>query len=317
MRVVFMGTPEWAAAYLDAIEQCGGDTVLVVTQPARRRGRGRKLGATGVKQAAMALGLDVAEPEKVNDAETVARIAELEPDFFLVVAYGQILGEQLLRLPRVEALNVHYSLLPALRGPAPVQHALLQGLTRTGVSLQKMVAEVDAGDVFAQEEVEIAEDDNADTLCGKLTDAGTRLVAEGLPRIAAGELGGEVQEHSRAGYAPVLEKNDLRLDFSASAVDIRNRIRALAEKPGAYCMLDGRRLKVTRAEVVEDIAGQEGEPGRVVEIRSEVGPVVATGDGFLLIERVQPEGRREMEAADWLLGARLQSGTKLDDYVDK
>jgi methionyl-tRNA formyltransferase len=114
-----------------------------------------------------------------------------------------------------------------------------------------------------------------------------------------------------------LEKNDLRLDFSASAVDIRNRIRALAEKPGAYCMLDGRRLKVTRAEVVEDIAGQEGEPGRVVEIRSEVGPVVATGDGFLLIERVQPECRREMEAAEWLLGARLQSGTKLDDYVDK
>ena len=317
MRVVLMGTPIWAAAYLAAIEQCGGETVLVVTQPARGRGRGREVRATAVKTAAVALGLEVAEPEKVNEPEAVAQIAALEPDFLLVVAYGQILGERLLGLPKVGALNVHYSLLPALRGPAPVQHALLQGLQRTGVSLQEMARKVDAGDVFAQEEVAIAEDDDADTLLRKLTDAGTRLVREALPRIAAGELQAKAQEDALASYAPALEKDDLRLDFSASAADVRNRIRALAPKPGAYCVVEGRRLKVTRAEVVEDIAGQEGEVGRIVEIRPEAGPVVATGAGLVLIRRVQPEGRREMEAAEWLRGARLQTGAKLGGYVDK
>jgi methionyl-tRNA formyltransferase len=180
-----------------------------------------------------------------------------------------------------------------------------------------MVAEVDAGDVFAQAEVAVADDDNAEALCRRLTEAGTSLVAEALPRIAAGELRGEAQEHSRASHAPALEKEDLRLDFSTSAEDVRNRLRAFAPKPGAYCMLEGRRLKVMRAEIVEDIAGQEGEPGRVVEIRNEAGPVVATGKGLVLLRRVQPEGRREMEAAEWLRGARLQIGAKLDDYVDK
>ncbi len=311
MRVVFLGTPVWAAAYLTAIQQAGSEIVLVVSQPDRRRSRGRKLQPTPVKQAALELGLTVMQPEQVNSDAAVARIRATEPELLLTVAYGQILGKRLLEVPKLGALNVHYSLLPELRGPAPVQHALLEGLERTGVTLQEMAEQVDAGDILAQQATAIEPDDNADTLCRKLTEVGTAMVAAALPELAAGELLSRPQNHAAATYAPLLTKADTQLDFTQSAEAVRNRIRAFAPTPGAYCLLQGRRLKITAAEIVNDSSQAAGEPGTIVEINSDSGPVIKTGEGLLLVKRVQPAGRREMEAAEWLRGARIEAGTVL------
>ncbi len=311
MQVVFLGTPIWAAAYLPAIQQAGSEIAVVISQPDRARSRGRKVQPTPVKQAALEMGIAVLQPEQVNSEEALAQIGATEPDVLLTVAYGQILGKRLLALPRLAALNVHYSLLPQLRGPAPVQHALLQGMAQTGVTLQEMAEEVDAGDILVQEAAAIGPDDNADTLCRKLTEVGTGMVTAALPQIAAGELLGRPQNHAEATYAPLLTKADMQLDFTRSAEAVRNRIRAFAPRPGAYCLLGDRRLKITVAEIVNDSCEAAGEPGTIVEIDSDSGPLVRTGEGLLLVRRVQPEGRREMSAVEWLRGARVEAGTLL------
>jgi len=190
-------------------------------------------------------------------------------------------------------------------------------LEHTGVTLQAMTAEVDAGDVLAQEEVVIERDDNAETLCRRLTEAGTALVERALPQIAEGRLKGRPQDAAEATYAPLLSKADTRLDFSERAEELCKRIRAFAPRPGAYCLLDGRRLKITAAEQVGDFQEQAGQPGKIVEVDGRAGFFIQTGNGLLLVARVQPEGKAEMTAAEWLRGARIESGRLLCSDVDK
>lgn len=317
MRTVFLGTPKWAAPYLPALRDAGAQVAMVISRPDRPRGRGRKLQPTPVRRTAEQMGLPVLQPEQVNARQVVEQLRELEPDLLLVVAYGGILAEPLLDLPRLAALNVHYSLLPKLRGPAPVQHALLQGMDVTGVTLQKMALEVDSGDILLQRQVPIADDDDSETLHEKLTGVGVELVRASLPRMECGDLPARPQDHREATFAPMLTKGDQRLDFSDSAVQLRNRIRALAPRPGAYCRLRDRRLKITMAEVVEQRGRQVGQAGTIVEMDSDRGPVVQTGEGLLVITRLQPEGSRQMTGAEWLRGARLEKGARLCAEVDR
>ena len=317
MRIVFLGTPPWAAAYLQPLMDAGHAVELVLTQPDKPGKRGRTPQPPATKIEAQRLGLPVSQPERANAPEAVRRVAEARPDVLLTVAYGQILRDALLGCPIVDALNVHYSLLPLLRGPAPVQHALLQGMTVTGVSLQRMALEVDAGDIYAFDSLQIGRDENADSLCRRLTQAGIELVVRSLPAIASGELTPTGQDHAGASYAPLLEKQDQALDFSRSAHDVHNRVRAFAPQPGAYCLFRGKRLGVTASAVVDDCRADAGMPGAVVEIDSDRGPVVATGEGLIELLRVHPEGRREMDAASWLRGAAVQPGDVLQSAVDK
>lgn len=317
MRAVFMGTTQWAATYLPVLRDTGVQVITVVTRPDRRRGRGRKLQPTPVKLMAQQMELSVMQPERVKAPEVLRQLETLQPDILLVVAYGQILSQELLDLPRMAALNVHYSLLPKLRGPAPVQHALLQGLETTGVTLQKIAFEVDSGDVLLQREVPVADDDNAETLHGKLTDAGVELVRSALPRIQAGDLPAQPQDHSQATFAPMIGKADQRLDWTHSAWQLRNRIRALAPRPGAYCFLRDRRLKIMMAQVLQQEQLQAGEPGTIVETDSERGPIVQAGQDLLLLTELQAEGSRQMSGAEWLRGARVQRGMRLGSEVDR
>ncbi|MFP3904254.1 MAG: methionyl-tRNA formyltransferase [Armatimonadota bacterium] len=317
MHVIFMGTPVWASFYLDAIVRAGGDIPLVITQPDRPRGRSGTPRPPPVKQKALELGLKVHQPENINNPESLTRLQQADPDLFVVVAFGQILSDEILDVPAVDALNVHYSLLPKLRGPAPVQYALMRGYDKTGVTLQRMASEVDAGDIYTQREVHIEDGDNADTLCRKLTDAGVQMVEEALPGIYAGQMQATPQDHSEATYAPMITKSDQALDFTRPAEDLRNQIRALAPRPAAYCFIGGRRLKVIDAEPRNKFAAVEGKPGEIIEMNEDRGPEIATGRGTLVLTRVQPAGSREMDAADWLRGARLQPGVVLSGCVDK
>ncbi len=317
MDVIFMGTPVWASFYLDAIIRAGGNIPLVITQPDRPRGRSGTPKPPPVKEKALEMGLEVHQPENINNPESLARLQQADPDLFVVVAFGQILSNDILDVPAMDALNVHYSLLPELRGPAPVQYALMRGYEKTGVTLQKMASEVDAGDIYAQREVRVEDHDNADTLCRKLTDLGVQMLEEELPKVYTGKLQATPQDHSAATYAPMITKSDQALDFTRPAEDLRNQIRALAPRPAAYCFLDGKRLKVIDAEIGNKFVETEGKPGEIVEIDSDRGPEIATGRGTLVLTRVQPAGSREMDAADWLRGARLQPGVVLSGCVDK
>lgn len=315
MRVIFFGTPSCAVPYLQAIERARGEVVGVITQPDRPRGRSGALCPPPVKEAATAEQFCVLQPPDCRDTEFLQQLADLEPDILLVVAFGRILCPNLLAIPRVAALNVHYSLLPAFRGAAPVQHALLAGLAETGVTLQHLAQELDAGDVVAQATLAIAEDDNTATLTDRLTRIGVELVEEWLPRVFAGTAPRIAQNHGQATLAPRLSKADGHIAWERPAAELWNLVRAVTPWPGAVTSWNGRRLLIRRARVAA--AGKQGLPGQVIELPGEAGHglVVATGAGALEVLELQPAGKQPMSAADWLRGARLVLGDQLDSVA--
>jgi methionyl-tRNA formyltransferase len=262
-----------------------------------------------VKLAAEAQGLPVIQGACCRNPQTAALLADLEPDVLLVVAYGEILCPAVLGVARLAALNVHYSLLPAYRGAAPVQRALLDGLTETGVTLQHLAEELDAGDVVGRERVAIEPEDEVTSLTWRLTEAGCRLVTHWLPEIVAGRAPRQAQDHRLATLAPKVEKAEGALDFSQAAEALVNRVRAMTPWPGAYCQVNGQRLLVRRARVVEGL----GEPGEILSLSTGEGPVVATGKGALELAVVQAPGKRTMSGAEYVRGARLQVGLKLQN----
>ncbi|MEN6304087.1 MAG: methionyl-tRNA formyltransferase [Armatimonadia bacterium] len=312
MRVIFFGTPSCAVPYLQAIERAGGEVVGVITQPDRPRGRSGALCPPPVKEAATARQFCVLQPPDCRDTEFLQQLADLEPDILLVVAFGRILCPNLLAIPRVAALNVHYSLLPAFRGAAPVQHALLAGLDETGVTLQHLAQELDAGDIVAQATLPIAEDDNTASLTDRLTHIGVSLLQEWLPQVFSGTAPRTAQDHALATLAPRLNKADGRIAWERPAVELWNLIRAVTPWPGAVTAWRGRRLLVRRARVAG--TDKEGLPGQVIELPAEAsrGLVVATGVGALEVLEVQPAGKQPMPAADWLRGSRLSLGDRLE-----
>jgi len=310
VRVVFFGTPECAVPYLDTIRQ-EHLLVAVVTQPDRPKGRGRILAAPSVKHRAEELVVPVLQPQKANEPEFIAELATLNADLFVVVAYGQILSRKLLELPKIAAVNVHYSLLPKLRGAAPVQHALMQGLTETGVTVQHIAQEVDAGDIILQQAVSIEPEDDSQSLTVRLTEVGIELLAEALGLLARGEAPRVPQDDAQATYAPLLTKASGEIDWGRPAADIVNLVRACGEWPGAWCDVQGRRVKLIRTSLAENVSVGAGEPGRIVEIDTDGDVLVATGWGALRLELVQPEGKRAMPATDYLRGARLGVGDSL------
>lgn len=310
-RVVFFGTPPEALPSLAALCGAGHEVALVVTAPDAPAGRGQKPKAPPVKKAALSLGLPLIQPERASAPEAAERISAAGPDALVVVAFGQILSRSLLAVPRWGGVNVHFSLLPEWRGAAPLEHALLAGARRVGVSIVRMTAKMDAGPVLGSAVCAVRDCDDRGTLKVRLARLGADLLLGGLSRLERGLVGQVGQDHSRASYAPKVAEEAYLLDWSRPAEAVASVVRAASPIPGAWTQLGGRRLKFYCATVLESDEPLPA-PGRVVAV-VEDGVVVAAGDGALLLREGQLEGRKRMPGAALAQGLRLRPGDRVSD----
>jgi methionyl-tRNA formyltransferase len=291
LRVVFWGTPEFAAPPLRALIGEGFDVVGVVTQPDKPVGRSRsKVAASAVKQIALEEKIPVLQPEKPRGEEFIAQLRALEPDANVVVAYGHIIPKTVLELPPLGSYNVHASLLPALRGAAPIQAAILQGLHETGITIMKMTPPLDAGPIVLQARVPIPEDETYGELQLRLSELGALALIEAMTLVSLGEAEEQPQDESKATYAGKVDRASARVDWTRPAIEVSRLIRAYDPKPGAYTSLNGTDMKLFGARVLPHT---NHAPGKVIEIGAE-GMVVACGDGAVRVWQVQPSGKTRM-----------------------
>lgn len=294
-RIIFAGTPEFAAAALAALVESGRNPCAVLTQPDRRAGRGKKLTASPVKQLAQAHDIPVLQPVTLRDPDAVAEIAALEPDIMIVAAYGLILPQSVLDIPRTGCVNIHASLLPRWRGAAPVQAAILAGDPKSGVCLMGMEAGLDTGPVYARAELDIGPDETAGHLHDRLATVGAELLVGNIDAIAAGELDAEPQQDERATYAHKFTPADALLDWQADASELERKVRAFNPVPGAWFMLDDDRVKCWRASVH---AGVDAPAGNIIAAGPD-GIDVACGEGVLRLESLQRPGKRPVTAREF------------------
>ncbi|MEK3767554.1 methionyl-tRNA formyltransferase [Paenibacillus sp. FSL R5-0887] len=310
MKIVFMGTPAFAVPSLQMLVDEGYEVVAVITQPDRPQGRKKILAPSPVKEAALALGLPVLQPERMRRPEAVAELAVYEPDLIVTAAYGQILPKAVLDLPRNGCVNVHGSLLPKYRGGAPIQRSIINGEKVTGVTLMYMAEGLDTGDMISRVEVAIEAEDTSGTLFEKLSLAGRDLLKSEMPRLVSGKVQAVQQDDSEATYAPNLNREDERLDWNASSRDNYNRIRGLVPFSGAFTLWNGETFKAWASKLPEEQKASDSAPGTVLSV-TEQGVEVKTGDGSLLLTTVQPAGKKAMSAADFSRGAVMKPGTVL------
>ena len=312
LRIVFMGTAELACPNLRALHsQPDFETIAVVTQPDRPQGRNLEVQGSAVKQVALSTGLPVLQPERARESQFLDQLRDLKPDLVVVVAYGQILPQALLDLPRFGCLNVHTSLLPKYRGAAPIQWALLNGDSETGVTIMKMDAGLDTGPILAMKRTAVLPEDDAETLHDKLGALGAELLIPTIREFVAGKIEPKLQPAEGASYARKIKKEDGRIDWTQSARAILNRIRAFTPWPGAFTFLQAepkpQLLKIWKAAIE---AGQQHRPGEV--IRSDKnGILVCCGQDSLRITELQREGGCRVSAQQFLAGSNLQIGTIL------
>jgi len=304
LRIVFMGTAAFAVPSLRALARGADRVIAVFTPPDRPAGRGRRPRAPAVKLAAQEMGLPVLQYERVSRGEGLERLRLLEPDLVVVAAFGEIISEEALAVPRLGAINLHASLLPRWRGAAPIQRAIMAGDSITGVSVQWMAREMDAGDIILQRQMEIQDDDDAGGLHDRLAAVGVSALVEAVGMIRRGEAPRVAQDHSQVSCAPPITVADLAIDWSRPSEELERLVRALSPRPGARTTRCGDLLKVISARAIKKDMGGGGIPGQVMECGHD-GFRVATGEGCLLVLRVQPAGRKVMSAADYVKGYRL------------
>jgi methionyl-tRNA formyltransferase len=318
LRLVFMGTPEFAVPslealmHLGAISGCATRVVGVFTQPDRPAGRGQRVSVSPVKAAAASAAIPVFQPAKLRRPDAFALLASLEPDLIVVAAYAQILSRSVLDLPRFGCLNVHGSLLPKYRGASPIQAAILDGAEATGISIMLMDEGLDTGPVLAQVETHIHQRDTSATLSDKLAVLGARLLAATIPRWVEGAITPQPQDAEHASISQRLRKTDGEIDWSKPAEHIVLQVRAMNPWPGAYSFLDDTLLKVIEARATP----YEARPERLgTVVQTGNGPAVSAGDGVVVLDTVQPAGKRPMSGADWLRGAPRALGSVLHGGV--
>jgi methionyl-tRNA formyltransferase len=304
MRLVFLGTPAFAVPTLERIVEAGHQVPTVVTQPDRPSGRGQRAAAPPVKQAAQRLGLAVYQPERVRRPEAVEHLRSLASDAMIVVGYGQIIPQNVIDLATRGIINVHASLLPKYRGAGPIQWAIINSETRTGVTTMQIDAGLDTGDMLLKAETEIGPEENAVELGTRLAKMGADLLVKTLEGLERATIAPEKQDPTQASYAPLLKKEDGLIDWSQPAQVIHNRVRGLQPWPGAYASFRGQTLHIWRSRT----ADLGGPAGRFVKLKP---PVVACGSGSLELVEVQLEGRKRMAAADFANGQRLTE----DDWL--
>lgn len=307
MKVIFAGTPQFAVPTLEALAAAGFQIPLVITQPDRPKGRGMELALSPVKQAALKLNLPLLQPEKIkNNPEFRETIEKLAPDVIIVVGYGRIIPKWMLELPRFGNINLHASLLPKYRGAAPIQWAIANGETVTGNTTMLLNEGLDTGDILLQHEEPISNDDTALTLAPRLAASGAQLVIDTLRGLESGTIRPKPQDHSLATLAPILKKEDGRVDFSRPAPDIYNRFRGFQPWPGAFTTFRGRHLMFTRVGLAESADLSPGE----IRAEKEVLLVGAADATALFVSELQPEGKKKMSARDFANGFRITSQEK-------
>lgn len=313
IKIVFMGTPDFSVPILKRLISDGYEVVGVVTQPDRPVGRKRVLTPPPVKVEAEKHGIPVLQPEKIREAKEIEKVLALHPDIIVTAAFGQILPSELLEAPPYRCINVHASLLPELRGGAPIHYAIIEGKQKTGISIMYMVEQLDAGDVLSQVEVPINEDDHVGSLHDKLSSAGAELLSDTLPRLLNNEITPIPQQHEKATFAYNIKRAEEKINWLKTGEDIYNHIRGLHPWPVAYTTLNDTTLKVWWGEKVA--SKQQADPGTIIAVEED-GFIVATGDDIAIkITDLQPSGRKRMSAAQFLRGAgnQLSIGMRLGD----
>jgi methionyl-tRNA formyltransferase len=308
MRIVFMGTPEFAVPSLKALIESGEQVVSVVCQPDKPKGRGLDVIPPPTKVLAEKHGIPVLQPQKIKTEEFFDKLKELNPDLICVAAYGKILPKNILDLPTYGCINVHASLLPKYRGAAPINWAIIRGEKTTGITTMKMDEGMDTGDILLKREMPIDDEDTGETLSEKLSEMGAKVLIETISLLKKGKLNPIPQDHSQATYAPMLKKEDGKIDWKKSAEEIRNLIRGALPWPGAYTKLEGKLLKIYKASVTSG----KGRPGEVIKSNSGA-LTVATGIGALDILEIQIEGGKRLKTEVFLRGRRIKEGTLLGD----
>ncbi len=319
MRIVFCGTPSFAVPTLQhLLAQSEFEVLGVITQPDRPRGRGQEISFSPVKEAALAANLPVHQPEKIRSPEAETLLQKLAPDCVVIIAYGQIIPARLLPVPKLGWINLHASLLPKYRGAAPINWAIVNGETRTGVTTMRIDAGMDTGEILLQREIEIGAKETAPELAARMSESGAPLMAETLCGLAAGSIAPKPQNHAEASYAPMLKKEDGRIDWKRPAIEIYNRMRGFAPWPGAYTTFRGRTCQIwaepaSKAGLVGMPSGVGGgAPGTL--LGEENGLFVWCGDATVLcVSIVKLEGRKRVKATDFANGARLKSGERFGD----
>lgn len=300
MRVVFMGTPDFAVGTLEAICDAGYEVAGVVTQPDKAKGRSKELVPTPVKAAALARGLNVFQPVKIRDAQAIEAVRQMKPDVIVVVAFGQIIPQEILDMAPYGCLNVHASLLPAYRGAAPIQWAVLNGEEESGVTIMRMDAGLDTGDMIAKKVVKLAADETSGSLFDRLSAEGAKLLVETLPSVFDGTAVYEKQpEESTTPYAGMIQKKMGEINWNDSAERIERLVRGMNPWPSAYTKLDGKTLKIWKAHVEKP--EMTGDVGKIVRMDKK-GMYVQTGQGILCVDELQIEGKKRMNTGDFLRG---------------
>lgn len=305
MKIVFMGTPDFAVGALEAIIEAGHQVTAVVTQPDKPKGRGKEMQITPVKRCALEHGIPVFQPVKIKAPEAVEHLRTYEADIFVVAAFGQILSKEILEMPPFGCVNIHASLLPKYRGAAPIQWAVLEGEKETGVTIMQMNEGLDTGDMLTRVVVPLVEKETGESLFDKLAEAGAKLIVETLPQIEVGALQPEPQKDDLSTYAKMIKKSMGEMDWQQEAVVLERKVRGLNSWPSAYTYFRGKTLKIWEAEVVSEAA--DASPGTITGVTKD-SIRVQTGAGSLVLKQVQLEGKKRMAVKDFLLGYPVKAG---------
>ena len=315
-KIVFMGTPKFAVPVLEMlIENFGVD--LVITQPDKKVGRKKVLTAPPVKEVALKHGIRVLQPEKISkDEDTYNELKGLNPDIIITAAYGQLVPERILEIPHFKCINVHGSLLPKLRGGAPIQYSILEDHKKTGITIMYMIKKLDAGDMISKTEVEILDSDNYETLHDKMSLAGRDLLKETLPKIFARDINPIVQDDNEATFSPNISRDDERIDWSKTAREIFNKVRALDPAPGAFTYLEENILKIWNSEEVAINESFNADVGTIVKQDKKALYILCGENTLLKINELQPAGKKRMPVVNFLSNKKDWVGIKLGELND-
>ncbi len=311
MKIVYMGTPDFAVGALEALIQAGHEVTAVVTQPDKAKGRSVRLQCSPVKECAVRHGIPVLQPVRIRTPESVEELGKYEADIYVVAAFGQILSRQILEMPRYGCVNIHASLLPKYRGAAPINQCIIDGERETGVTIMQMDAGVDTGDILTQKKVIIEDKETAETLFDKLAQTGASLIVETLPLIERGEITPVKQDESLASHVRMMDKGMGRIDWTSDAAAIERLVRGLNPWPTVYTTCQGKTIKIWKSDAILTDGGENTEkPGTIVAVAKDFFDV-ACGTGILRVYELQPEGKKRMDTKSFLLGNQWKVGMLL------
>lgn len=308
MRIVFAGTPEFSLPTLESLYNSGHEISLVITQRDRPKGRGKKLQYTPVKEKALQLGLEIYQPDNINSDESIEKLKMINPDFLIVVAFGQILKKKVLDIPKIDALNVHASLLPKYRGAAPINWAILNGEEETGVTIMKIDEGLDTGDIISSVSTPIDDADDAITVHDRLSRLGGELIVSTLVDIVNNRAKYTPQKNEISTYAPMLYKDNGRIDWNKPSKDIFNQVRGLKPWPSAFTYYEDKQIKIHKIKLTDE--NSNGEPGKIVDV-SNSSVFINSADKIIVVEELQFPNKRPMKVSEYLAGNSIVKGTIL------